>query len=232
MATPAVVVALGRSSLFRHLDGQALEALAERAVLRRFRPGQPVFFQGDPGDAVFVLASGAVKLSFSSAQGDEVLLGVVRAPGTFGEVAAVDQGPRTASAEAVEDTQLVAVPCAALSEVMQTRPAVADAVARELAATLRRVTTRMADLVFLDLPGRLAKLLLTLAEADGGSVLPGATIQLDLTQADLAHMIGASRQAVNGVLAGFERRGLIRRDAHVLIVLEPDALRRRADVTT
>src|SRR6516164_7225157 len=98
--------ALGMSSLFCRLDEQGRNALAARCTVHAYRHGQPVFFQGDPGQDLFLVLTGAVKLFVSSADGEEVLISVCRPVEAFGEIAVIDGGTRSAGAEAIEDSQL------------------------------------------------------------------------------------------------------------------------------
>jgi CRP/FNR family cyclic AMP-dependent transcriptional regulator len=229
METGDIGTALGACGLFDNVEPQALHDIAGRCSVRRFRRGQPLFFAGDSGDALYIVRTGGVKLYLTSAEGYEVLVDVVRPPHALGELSAVDGQPRSTSAEAVEDTDVVVMSGQVLLDAVRRHPGAAEHLLALMAATLRRVTTRMSDLVFLDLPGRLAKLLLTLAEAqrkDGGG--QPLEVQLTLSQTDLAHMIGASRQALNTALGGFEHRGLIRRSGQTVVILDPEALRRRA----
>jgi len=229
MDSSDIGAALGTCGLFDTLEPQALHEIAGRCSVRRFRRGQLLFFTGDPGDALYVVRSGAVKLYLTSAEGYEVLVDVVRPPHVLGELSAVDGQPRSTSAEAVEDADVVVVPAQVLLDAVRAYPQAAQSVLELMATTLRRVTTRMSDLVFLDLPGRLAKLLLTLADTQhqDGARAP-IEVRLTLSQSDLAHMIGASRQALNTALAAFELRGLIRRSGTSVFILDPDALRHRA----
>jgi CRP-like cAMP-binding protein len=223
-----IAAALGSSGLFDGVAEQTITTLAGRCSLRRYRRGQPVFFEGDPGDALFVVAAGAVKLYLMSPDGDEVLIDVVRPHRILGELSALDQQPRSTSAEVMEAATLVVIPAADLVAAMRADAALAEQLVRLLAATLRRVTTRMSDLVFLDLPARLAKLLVMLAETQGVDGGASVTVTLALTQSDLAHMIGATRQALNTALGGFERRGLLTRNGTSLCIHDLEQLRRRA----
>src|SRR5947209_2757999 len=155
MTRSDIASALGRSQLFCRLGEQAREALAERSMVHGYRHGQPVFFQGDPGRDLFLVLTGAVKLFVGSAAGDEVLIGVCRPVEAFGEVAVIDGGTRSAGAEAIEDSQLLLLSRDLLVEAFREEPAVAEALLWGLVSTLRRLTDRAADLVFLDLASRL-----------------------------------------------------------------------------
>src|SRR5947209_9112752 len=156
MTQSDIATALGRSQLFCRLGEQAREALAERSIVHDYRHGQPVFFQGDPGQDLFLVLTGAVKLFVSSADGDEVLIDVCRPGEVFGEVAVLDGGTRSLGAEAIEDSQLLLLSREVLVASFREQPAVAEALLWALVSTVRRLTDRTADLVFLDLASRLA----------------------------------------------------------------------------
>jgi CRP/FNR family transcriptional regulator, cyclic AMP receptor protein len=226
--TDAAVELLRRTRLFAGLDEPTLRVLAERSVERSFRRHGRLFFQGDPGDGLFVVASGLVKVVVTSEDGEEMVL-VTLGPGeALGELAVVDGGPRSAAAEALEPTSALLVTRPVLLELAARDPAITEALLRALGGLLRRLTEQASDLVFLDLPGRMAKLLAGLA-AERGSVTPeGIELDANLTQTDLAGMVGASRQSVNQILQGFARRGYLQVRGRRIVVNRLDLLRRRA----
>jgi CRP-like cAMP-binding protein len=214
---------LSGTALFAALKSDALEALAGKSLLRSYRRGQHIFIQGDPSDALYILVEGRVKVVAGSEDGDEVLFATLSPPDVFGELAALDGGPRSATVEALETVRAVAVPRSALLDALQGSPAVADALLVALGQVVRRTSEQIADLVFLDLPGRVAKLIGSLA----GSLEPGAALDLNLTQRDIAGLVGGSRQSVNQILHSFVRLGYLQIDGRQVIVVRPDALRRR-----
>jgi CRP/FNR family transcriptional regulator, cyclic AMP receptor protein len=150
-----------------------------------------------------VVVSGRMKVVVRSADGAELTLTVVRPGGTIGELSVADGGPRSADAETLEACQLLLVPREAIQDVCSREPTAAQALASAVAGSLRRLTEAASDLVFLDLPRRLAKVLLDQPRDEDGVIRPG------LRQEDLAHQIGGTRQSVNAALSGFQRRGWI-----------------------
>src|SRR5262249_50955211 len=128
-----------------------LEALAAASRLRTFRRGQVLFTAGDPGNTLIVVVSGRVKVVVRSADGGELTLTVIASGGVFGEVSVADGGPRSADAETLEDCRLLFVPYEVIQDLCERVPSVAQALARSLAAILRRLTDEASDLVFLDL---------------------------------------------------------------------------------
>jgi CRP-like cAMP-binding protein len=194
---------LGRTSLLRPLPAEDLAAIAAASRLRAFRRGQVVFSRDDPGDTVIVVVSGRVKMVVRSADGGALTLAVVQPGGLFGELAVADNGPRSTDAETLDDCQLLFVPREVVQDVCARVPAAAQALTTLIAVTLRRLTDVAADLIFLDLPRRLAKVLLSQPRGENGM------ISQKISQEELAHQIGGTRQSVNAALRGFERRGWI-----------------------
>lgn len=197
-----------------------LEAVAAVSRVRTFRRGQVVFTTGDPGDSLLVVLSGRVKVVARSVDGDELTLAIVQPGSVFGELSVTDGGPRSADAEALEESRLLVVPREAVQDVCSRVPSVALALANSIAATLRRLTGEASDLVFLDLPRRVAKVLLA-QPRDGDGI-----IRQKMNQEQLAHQVGGSRQSVNIALRGFERRGWIEVHGRAVTVKEAAALGR------
>ena len=213
---------LRQTSLLRLVPEQDLNAAAAASRLRSFRRGQVVFTRSDPGDTVIVVVSGRVKVTVRSADGGELTLAVIHPGGLLGELGIVDGGPRSADAETLEECQLLLIPRDTIRDICARVPSAAQALTSSIAATLRRLTEATADLVFLDLPRRVAKILLSQPKDENG------TIQPRMSQEQLAHQAGGTRQSVNAALRGFERRGWIEMQDRALTVKQPDALGRFA----
>jgi CRP-like cAMP-binding protein len=211
------------------MDRESLQAITRRLRSRRFRHGEVLFHEGDPGDALFVVASGAVKVVVPSEEGDEAILATLRRGDFFGELALLDGAPRSASAIALEPTEVLTLPRDQFRVLVASQPAIRDALLTSLAGELRRLTTHVAELHFLDLTGRLAARLARLAQ-EHGERLPSGAIRLDapLTQSDLAAMIGATRQSVNKLLGEFEADGLLLIERDSIVVPNLDRLSRTA----
>jgi CRP-like cAMP-binding protein len=229
LQTDFAVDALGRCRLFAGMGPDAIQAMARTLRARRFRRGEVLFHEGDPGDALFVVASGAVKIAVPSEDGEEAILATLRRGDFLGELALLDGAPRSASAVALEATETLALPRDQFLALVATEPAIRDALLASLAGELRRLTTHVAELHFLDLTGRLAARLARLAD-EHGQQLPGGGVRLDapLTQSDLAAMIGATRQSVNKLLGEFEADGLLQMERDSIIVPNLDRLVRAA----
>jgi CRP-like cAMP-binding protein len=200
-----------------------LRELAEQAFPRHLSRGQVLFLEGDPSDHLFVVERGRLKVTVGSARGQELLLQVVSAGGALGELSVVDRLPRSAGATALDDLSLWCVPADAVRALLATTPAFCLALAEDLAAQVRRLTGASADLVFLDLPQRLAKLLLALHAGEGPPGLAG------MAQTDVAAHLGVTRQTLNRALARLHDAGWVAIGRDGLEVLRPAELRAFAE---
>ena len=219
---------LRRTELFGSLADDELQRLAEGARTRTFRRGQYLWYQGDPGDTLLVVCDGRLKVVFGiESTGDEAVLHSVGSCEVLGELALLDGAPRSASVVALEQTTALILSRAVVLDAMARHPAVLEAMLRAVGRLVRRLTEQNGDLVFLDLGGRLAKLLLRLAEGrtPGND---GIVLDTHLSQSELAAMIGATRPAVNRVLHLFAARGLIRVEGQVIVLQDLPGLQRRA----
>ncbi|MGY1717254.1 Crp/Fnr family transcriptional regulator [Geodermatophilus sp. SYSU D01106] len=212
---------LGRCALFAGVPEEDLRRLAAASSLRRFRRGQFVVHEGDPGDSLLVVAEGSLKAVTSSPHGEELLLAVVEVGEAVGELTIADGGQRSATIAALTDAAVVRVPREAVLSAAERSPALMRALLAALARTVRRLTGDAADLVFLDTPRRVAKLLLSLAPAAGPPV-----VRTPLTQTELAERVGATRQTVNAALQGLQKRGWISVEHRDVTLRDVAALRR------
>jgi len=217
-----VIGVLRQTDLLSSAPGEELENVVASSRLRTFRRGQVVCTAGDPGDTLIVVVSGQVKIAVRSADGAELTLTVVGPGATIGEVSVADGGPRSADVETVTDSQLLFVPRATVLAVCARIPAVAQALTSAIAAALRRLTETTSDLVFLDLPRRVAKMLLSQPRSNDG------VLSQQLTQEEYARLVGSTRQSVNIALRAFERRGWIELHDRSVMVKQPAALARFA----
>jgi CRP-like cAMP-binding protein len=214
--------------LFAAMDDDAANALATALTSRAVTRGHVVFREGDPGDRLFVVVEGKVKISRAASDGRENLLAVLGPGEMFGELSLFDPGARTATATTITDSTLISLDHDDLRPVLIERPAVAVHLLRALAQRLRRTNEAMADLVFSDVPGRVAKALLDLSDKFGEDEEQGVRVRHDLTQEELAQFVGASRETVNKALSEFANRGWLRLEGRSVVLLAKDRLARRA----
>lgn len=219
---------LRNAPLFAALDDDAAAALRASTVETRMAKGQELFHEGDPGDRMFIITEGKIKLGHTAPDGRESLLAILGPGELLGELSLFDPGPRTATATALTDVTLIALGHASLRPWLTGRPEVAEELLRALAQRLRRTNEAMADLVFSDVPGRLAKVLLELADKFGRQLGDGLHVSHDMTQEELAQLVGASRETVNKALADFAARGWIRLESRSVVLTDINRLERRA----
>jgi CRP/FNR family transcriptional regulator len=219
---------LSKLPLFAALDDDAGAAL--RGAMRRetFARGDVVFEEGDQGDKLYAVIDGKIKLARTAADGRENLQAVLGPGEMFGELSLFDPKPRTAGAVAVTDSVLASLAHDALRPWITGRPDVAVQLLQALAQRLRRTNDVLADLVFSDVPSRVAKALLGLAERFGQPTSEGIHVVHDLTQEELAQLVGASRETVNKALADFSGRGWLRIESRAVVIKDVEGLARRA----
>jgi len=210
---------LAETPVFACLADAHRAALASRMRPRHFARDEIVFHRDDPAGHVFLIAAGTVKISVPDESGHEVLVALERGGDVFGELALFDDSPRSATATAITETIALALSRSDFIGVLERNPEAMRKMLALLARMIRRSTGHVEDLVFLDLPARVAKCLLDLADASG-------TEQVDLTQEDLGAFVGATRVSVNRVLADLERRGAVTVGRRHIGLADRDLLRR------
>jgi CRP/FNR family cyclic AMP-dependent transcriptional regulator len=223
-----LVQLLSQTSLLRGLEPDVIRAIASEGHERSYGRGRTIFLEGDPSDAFYVIAEGTVKVFVHSDRGEQMVFATLRPPETLGEVALFDGGRRSASAEATEPTRLAVFPLSTMEALAERDERVSRALLTAAGTLLRRLSIQTADLVFLDLEGRVAKVLAL--SAVPRSAEDDGTIHLDLglTQSELGAMVGGSRQSVNQSLHALSGRGFISIDGRSVVVHDLDALRHRA----
>lgn len=219
---------LHETPLFETLSEEDATALRADVIDVQLDRGERLFSEGENGDKLYIILTGKIKLTRAAPDGRENLLSVHGPGEMFGELSLFDPIPRTSSATAVTAARLAALGHDDLRTWLSTRPDVAMHLLQALAQRLRRINDVKADLVFTDVPGRVAKALLDLAERFGTLTPDGIQVNHDLTQEELAQLVGASRETVNKALADFTARGWIQLAAKSVLVTDADRLRKRA----
>ena len=219
---------LARAGIFQGVDPDAVVNLIGDMQSETFPRGTTIFDEGEPGDTLYIIVSGKVKLARHAPDGRENLLSVMGPSDMFGELSIFDPGPRTSSAVCVTEVETATMDSAMLKTWINEHPEISQQLLRVLARRLRRTYASLADLIFTDVPGRVAKTLLQLANRFGtqeGSVL---RVNHDLTQEEIAQLVGASRETVNKALATFAQRGWIRLEGKSVVIVDTEHLARRA----
>ena len=216
-----------KAPLFSALDDAEASSLRESMVPVKVSKGNTLFKEGDDGNRLFVVLEGKLKLGTTSNDGRENLLSILGPGEMFGELSLFDPGPRTATATAVTDARLLSLAHDQVIGWVSEHPKVSLQLLGRLAQRLRRSNEVLADLVFSDVPGRVAKAIMDLGERFGVKKADGLYVNHDLTQEELAQLVGASRETVNKALADFAGRGWVRLEPRSVVVLDIDRLSKR-----
>ncbi len=219
---------LRSSPLFGGMDQQTARSLVGQMRRRELTRGETIFNEGDDGHALYIVVKGKIKLARTARDGRENLLALLGVGDMLGELSVFDPGPRLSRAHAVEDSVVYELPKSVLDVWLDGHLEMAGHMLRALAQRIRRMSNTMADLVFSDVPGRVAKAILDLGHRFGRMERGHVTVRHGLTQEELAQLVGASRETVNKALADFASRGWI--DVHIgaVEVYEPERLRARS----
>jgi CRP/FNR family transcriptional regulator/CRP/FNR family cyclic AMP-dependent transcriptional regulator len=226
-ASASHMTPLAQVPLFAGLDHESLRELTASMRRRAFRPGEIIFHRDDPGQVLYVIREGKVKIFITSPDGQEVSLAVFGPADYFGELALLDGQPRSASAVALEAVEAICLQRTDFINAVMHYPRIAIQVMNVLSRRLRQTDTMIEDLLFLDVHGRVAKKLLDLAELHGVRTPEGVRIDLRLTQGELAAMVGASRESVNKVMGYFTDKQFISTDKYKITITRLSELRRR-----
>jgi len=216
-----------RAPLFTALDDASAASLRATMDTVRLPKGATLFSEGDEGHHLYVIIEGKLKLGTSSGDGRENLLSILGPGEMFGELSLFDAGPRTATATAVTDVRLLSLGHDQVIPWVTRHPQVALDLLERLAQRLRRTNEVVGDLVFSDVPGRVAKALMDLGDRFGKETDEGLYVNHDLTQEELAQLVGASRETVNKALADFASRNWIRLDGRAVLIIDVDRLNKR-----
>jgi CRP-like cAMP-binding protein len=192
---------LGANAFFASLGAEAVEAIAALCVTRGLDAGEALFLKGDPGDALYALRRGRIRIVTSTDSGRRLTLNILGSGDVFGEIALLDGRPRTADAIAIEPCELLMVRRRDFTALLERRPLVAIGVIELLCARLRWMSDRMEESAFLPMPVRLARRLVGLSE-DYGS-------EINVSQEELAVFVGTSRESVNRQLQDWKQKGLV-----------------------
>lgn len=216
-----------KAPLFSALDDAASATLRESMTPVKVAKGNTLFKEGDAGDRLYVVVEGKLKLGTTSTDGRENLLSILGPGEMFGELSLFDPGPRTSTATAVTDARLLSLGHDQVIPWVKDHPEVSLQLLGRLAQRLRRTNEAVGDLVFSDVPGRVAKALIDLGTRFGTTKDDGLHVNHDLTQEELAQLVGASRETVNKALADFAGRGWLRLEARAVVVLDYERLSKR-----
>lgn len=212
-------------AFFRGLADVAIDDLVARSRIERCRRGKTIFRRASPGTAMMAVLRGSVKICTVSRNGKEAVLNVIGPGQVFGEIAVLDGGPRTADAVALVESEILVLDRRDFLPVVHAHPELAQRLLKVLCGRLRKTSEQLEDAFFLDMPGRLAKALLS-AQMPGAA---GGAAQVQLTQRELGEMIGTARESVNKLLHSWQRAGIVSLRRGAIAVKRPDALQGLAE---
>jgi CRP/FNR family cyclic AMP-dependent transcriptional regulator len=224
-----VIQLLAKARLFEGVTAAELETLRGAVRMRSFGKDSHVFREGDPGSHLYLIKSGQVKILRVAAGGGEIVFAVVGAGEIFGELSLFEpEGERSADAVALEPTECALLARDPVLAFLLEHPLLLLRMLTSLVGYIQRKDRAMAEVAFLDIPGRIAQRLVDLAESRGERVGEGVVIRIPLSQRTLAGMVGASRENVNRALHRFVELGYISQARGTITVLKPTELRKRA----
>lgn len=230
MSSTEIRSLLTTNSLFRDLDQEVIDNIADLAVTRQLAANQILFSKGDPGDALYGVISGRVRISAGAPSGKEVVLNTIETGEVFGEIALLDGQPRTADAIAAVNTDLMRIQRRDFIRYMETEPRLSTHLLEMLCQRVRATSELVEDSAFLALPARLAKRLLGMSgysaefdEADEEEIDLDA-VELRISQQELGQLMDSSREAVNKHLQTWRRNGWVELSRNRVTIVDPDAL--------
>jgi CRP/FNR family transcriptional regulator, cyclic AMP receptor protein len=222
----SVQTILERNRLFRGLSAATIARISALAVRRPYPQGAIVFSQGDPGDALYGVVTGRIRISASTREGKEMFLNIMEPGDTFGEIALLDGNPRTAAATATEPCELMIISRAQFLALLQREPTLAIHLLQLLCQRIRWTSGQAEDSALLSVPTRLARRLLSLAKLHGQESPKG--VQLVISQEEMGRFLGISRQAVNQYLQEWRAKAWVDVGRGKVTVLNEAALQTMA----
>jgi CRP/FNR family transcriptional regulator/CRP/FNR family cyclic AMP-dependent transcriptional regulator len=205
--------------LFEVLKDEDLEAIARVTITRSYDKDQGIILAEEEGNALFIIASGQVKVSIVSENGREMILSLLGEGAVFGELSLLDGKPRSANVVATQDTALYMVRRADFLQLLYKVPQIAIGLLAELAARLRKTDRKIEGLALLDVTSRISETLLQLAEEQGSQTEFGVTLSARPTHQQLANMSGTTRETVSRVLKRLENQGYISTEGRSITIL-------------
>jgi len=221
---------LAKQEFFAELDDRALEELIEVSRIEHVDARAELYHKGDEAHQIYVILSGRLKVMASSPEGEDVVFSIMEPGELIGEVALFAKSPRSGTVVALEDSELLVFHRRDFMPFLERHPRTALKVSEFLASRIVRLSERVEDHRFLNLPGRLSKLLLSLAERFSREAGGGTAIDLKLSQSDLAEMAGATREAVNKQMRAWKQAGLVDHGQGVVTILDRDRLEDETEV--
>jgi CRP/FNR family transcriptional regulator, cyclic AMP receptor protein len=207
--------------IFSELSDQDISSLAHLAIRKRYPKDTVVFFENEEGDFFFTILEGRIKVTILGDDGREVILSVLGPGDFFGEMALLDNEPRSATAIAVEESELLSLHRNDFQTVLNDNRSITTALIRVLSARLRRANHQISTLALLDVYGRVARVIVDMAREEGKRLRDGRIAFRRATHQEIANRIGTTRETVTRMLKDLERQGLIHVEGKEIVV-QPD----------
>ncbi|OQW67083.1 MAG: hypothetical protein BVN29_05265 [Nitrospira sp. ST-bin5] len=185
---------------------------------------QPLYLPGDPSSSVYFLKRGRVKIANTAPSGKEVTFDILEAGDIFGELDVLEDAPRSTSAETLDDALICVIPRKDFDQYLAMHPSVMYKLTKLIGLRLKKIQSRVEDLVFREVPARLAHLLSELGKTEGVAEKQGIRLNVKLTHQEMANLIGCSRETVSAIMGQFRDDGLIQTDGRTITILKPSAL--------
>jgi CRP-like cAMP-binding protein len=213
-------------NLFKGLPQEEMDALDRVTTMSSVKKKEFIYLPGDPSYQVYLLKSGRIKIARITEKGKEITLALLKPGDIFGELEALEETPRDTLAEALADADLCLIRREDFLRMLKARPDLSLRLTKLIGFRLRSIESRIEDLVFRDVPARLAHVLLEMAKEFGKQEGDGVRIGARLTHQDLANLIGSTRETVSATLGDFKRQGLLHLDGRSILITSPQKLTR------
>lgn len=225
-AAPNKLWFLKHIRLFDGISPSEMQEMEKITRMEEVKKRQPLYLPGDPSSNVYLLKKGRVKIANTAPSGKEVTFDILEPGEVFGELEVLEDAPRSTSAEALDDALICVIPRKDFDQYLAMHPNVTVKLTKLIGLRLKKIQSRIEDLVFRDVPARLAHLLSELSKSDGVAEKQGVRLKVKLTHQEMANLIGCSRETVSATMGQFRDQGLIQMDGRTITILKPDGLLR------
>lgn len=225
---PDVLWCMENFDLFKHLSAPQQAQLRQRVKTMHYKRGEIIYFPGDPGDTIYFLLNGRVKLDYLDDSGKRLTLKICQRGEPFGETSLAGEGGRNLLAEAHENVELCAIDKGDLLRFANDNPGMSLRISKLVGLRMIEISNRLEDLFFKDVPTRLSRLLIKLGEDHGQNTPNGPEIDLKITHQNLADLIGARRETTSLELGELEQQGLIEKHHGRILLKDVVGLKKKA----
>lgn len=225
-ATPNKLWFLKHIRLFDGMSPSEMQEMEKITRMEEVKKRQPLYLTGDPSSNVYLLKKGRVKIANTAPSGKEVTFDILEPGEIFGELDVLEDAPRSTSAETLDDALICVIPRKDFDQYLAMHPNVTIKLTKLIGLRLKKIQSRVEDLVFRDVPARLAHLLSELSKTDGVAEKQGVRLKVRLTHQEMANLIGCSRETVSTIMGQFRDQGLIQMDGRTITIVNEKGLSR------